>query len=562
MTGRTSNRSRSLLRLGSLALIVVAAISLFRELKPHRDPLPMLPLRLSPELTPSAVVPAAPGSLAGRNVLLVTLDTTRPDRLGAYGNSGIATPTLDRLAANGVVFSNALATAPTTLPTHASILTGLYPAHHGARTNGLFRLDDDRVTLAEVLSRHGYDTAAFVSSFVLDGDFGLAQGFDHYDDDVGPKSREGLYAERRADETTDRAIAWLARRRDRPAFAWVHYYDPHVLYDAPPPFSDRSESPYDAEIAFVDHQLGRLLASLESGARDWLVVVTADHGEALGEAGEWTHGYLVQEATIKIPLILHAPGALDGGFRVDTRASQVDLVPTIASLLGVAAPPALDGVDLTRSPDPKRSILAEAVEGQANYGWAPLTAFYEGPYKYVDGPQPQLFDLSHDPLERSNLVEERPGDVTRLRRRLSSHAAPGGEGLAVSNVELDAEDVQRLESLGYLVTAGGAKRPDRSGADPKQVLPILNRLLDLVTQFDTDATMAGWQRLAARATGRTVMESRADLIRELEILAEEHPDFAPTYRYLAFYYHADGRVQDAERAKQTLAALVGSPSGG
>jgi choline-sulfatase len=533
------------------------------DLRPQRIPLPMAPLEVSPDLESIASLSAPFGALAGYNVVLVTLDTTRPDRIGLYGNSDIETPTLDRLAADGIVFSNAVATSSTTLPTHASILTGLYPWRHGARTNALNRLPQDRTTLAELLARGGYDTAAFISSFVLDERFGLAQGFSHYDDDTGLPTSETHDAERRGDQTTERAISWLAKTRSRPFFAWVHYHDPHANYQAPRPFSERNDHAYDAEIAFVDSQLGRLVEAVEAaGGSKTLLVVVADHGEALGERGEWTHGFLVQEATIRIPMILHAPEGLGGGYHVGTRVSQVDLFPTIAALLGVDSPPNLDGVDLARPPDSGRMIYAEAVYGQANYGWAPLAAVYRGRFKYVEGPHPELFDLDQDPLENRNLVADLSAEAGELRRHVAALRKSWGGVPASSLVALDEEDIARLEALGYAVPTGDGNSVVENGPDPNEMIPIMARLLNLVALAEEDAKLSALGRLLAHATGRTVLSERGKLIAELEKLSDEHPDFSPTWHYLAFYYASEARIDDAERAKSRFRELTGKPLGG
>ncbi len=552
---RGRRRAVQLLAIGFLLFGLAAYLRGVRVLTPLEEQIPFAPLVVSPDLKTADSLPATPGALRGHDVVLVTLDTTRPDRLGCYGNSQGATPNLDKLAREGVIFSAAVATATTTLPTHASILTGLYPQRHGARANSHYRLDDGHRTLAERLSDAGYMTGAFVSSFVLDRRFGLAQGFGIYDDQMGVKAGFLGFAERKADQTTDRAIRWLSGQRRRPYFLWVHYYDPHSLHDPPAPFKQAHALPYDGEIAFVDHELGRLLEAVESaGSRETLVVVVADHGEAFGEHGELTHGRLVQEATLRIPLILGATAGLGRGVHVERRVSQVDLMPTILSLLGIEEPRDVDGVNLLEAPDRDRAILAETVD--AEYGWARLVALYKGSLKYVDGPNPELYDLARDPLERNDLVAERPADAETMRRVLREREGPDAGRLGTASVELGAEDIARLEAIGYAVGGGAAVTDGAPGPDPKAMLPAIVRMQRLLSDYDTYPRMPAWYRLLLRLGGNRVIDSRADLIRHLERLAAEHPDFAPVYQRLADFYEQEQRPADAVRARERFDELT------
>ena len=318
------------IRVASAGVLLSGLIHYGVNLAPQQISLPLVPLVVDSNFLVSSLLPLRSGALAGHNLLIVTIDTTRPDRLGFYGNDEIATPNLDRLASRGAVFTRALATAPITLPSHASILTGRYPHHHGVRTNGLPPLESGETTLAEVLAEHGYDTAAFVSSFILEKQFGLAQGFGRYDDETHSESAVMGYSERRADRTTDRALEWLRRSGPRPFFLWVHYYDPHASYSPPEPFEDSSANDYDGELAFVDQQVGRLLEGVAASSdEDALVVVTSDHGESFGEHGEQSHGFLVNEATLRIPLIVTTTRGLSTPVRIDELVSQVDLMPTV-----------------------------------------------------------------------------------------------------------------------------------------------------------------------------------------------------------------------------------------
>ena len=369
------------------------------------------------------------------------------------------------------------------------------------------------------------------------------------------------FAERRGDETTQRAIQWLEGPHRRPFFLWVHYYDAHAPYDPPAPFAGRYAQPYDGEIAFVDEQVGRLLKAVEATReRETLVVVAADHGEGMGEHGEWSHALLVQESTLRIPLILYARTGLPAGLNVAARVSQVDLMPTILSLLGIGLPSDLDGVDLTGAPDPDRPVLAETVEGRAYYGWARLSALYRGPLKYVEGPHPELYDLRSEPLERNDLLGSRAQDAAAMRRQLRALEGAAADELATAADRLETGDVERLAALGYLVTEGHAVDAEEQGPDPKEMLPLMTRLQTMVSDFGSYQHWPAWKRFLAAVTWSSPPRSRPELIRELEKVAAEHPDFAPVYQYLAVFYRQEQRPEDAARVLERRDLLRGTAS--
>ena len=534
---------------GLLVLFIV--VDLF--VPPWRSELPLAELEVPPSSRSLPAIPAEPGAAAGRSVLLVTLDTVRPDRLGYHGNSNVDTPALARLAREGVIFSQAVATAPSTLPSHASILTGLYPQRHGARANGSSRLGDGVETLATRLSQQGYDTAAFVSAFVLDEQFGLSRGFAAYDDDVKQSGAEFGYPERRADLTADRAIRWLERSRSTPFFLWVHFFDPHALYQPPAEFA-RYPLAYDGELAFTDSQLARLVgAARTAAAGELLIAVTADHGEAFGDQGEQTHSILLQESTLRIPLILHAPGAIAGGVVVPTRVSQIDIMPTLLSLLGEPIPPELDGVDLTLAPDPGRVLMAASVEGQLSFGWAPLSALYQGGWKLVEGPNPELYDLASDPLAREDQSARRPEDVARLQAALRA-LRPAASAPVAQTHALSREDAQRLDALGYARSTSLGEAPRDRGLDPVRRMPLLAHVDSLAALTGEEIHLA--TRLSALREGIWLPADGEDGIEMIEEIAEEHPDFAPTELYLADLYRSRGREAEASAAEQRFRALV------
>jgi choline-sulfatase len=417
-----------------------------------------------------------PRSARGYNLLLVTLDTVRADHLGAYGYREAETPALDHLAAEGVRFTNASSTVPLTLPAHATILSGLLPPHHGLHRNGVGRFPASAPTLAARLKAAGYRTGAFVGAFVLDRRFGLDRGFDRYDDEIDrdPEAVSGFGAERPGPVVVDRALAWLAEPGAAdPFFLWVHLYDAHAPYEPPEPFRSRHPGhPYDGEIAALDAQVARLLEALRARSLTdhTVVAVVADHGEALGEHGEPTHGLLLYEGTLRVPCLLRAPRILAPAIIAEP-VSIADLAPTLAGLLETpfpdSAPP--QGRDLStallrRVAPPTADLYAES-EYARTFGWSALSAVRRGGLKLIVAPRPEVYDLDRDPEERQNLAAQ---EAQRLSladglERLRRDAGPDATTQA-----MDAETRERLQSLGYVSAAGPAAASKvRAGADPK-----------------------------------------------------------------------------------------------
>lgn len=413
-----------------------------------------------------------------RPVLLITVDTTRPDRLEPYGSKTVETPTLARLAARGVTFEHAYSAAPITLVAHTTIHTGLEPPRHGVRNNGLHHVPGEVTTLAERLQDEGYATGAFVAAAVLDRRYGLDQGFDVYDDDLsaGRERHPRMVADRPAEAVVTAATSWLGGLpEDRPFFLWVHLYDPHAAYSPPPPFRDRyRERLYDGEIAYMDSQIGLLLRHPRLGG-ETLVTVLGDHGESLGEHGEQTHALLAYDSTLHVPWILDLPGG-PRGLRLSQTVGQVDLVPTILDLLDLTAPDDLAGVSLLpvieRPSQPlDRQLYSETYLPFYSYGWAKLQVLRQGRYKWIDGPEPELYDTARDPRELSNLREQHPGTAHDLERDLHERL-PTGEDRE-TQVDLDAESRERLRSLGYLAAGSGPVRPDDGELpDPKAMIDL------------------------------------------------------------------------------------------
>jgi choline-sulfatase len=446
------------------------------------------------------------------NLVLITLDTVRADHLGCYGDAAAETPALDRLAREGVRFAQASSAVPLTLPSHSSLLSGLLPLHHGLRNNGSGAFPEGTATLATALSGQGWRTGAFVGAFVLDHRFGLARGFDVYDDEIerDPNAGESLEAERPGRMVMDRALAWLSGPGEtkgpaRPFFLWVHLYDAHAPYTPLSPWRERHPGrPYDGEIAEVDAQVGRLMAELEHRglAASTVVAVAADHGEGLGEHGELTHGLLLYEPTLRVPLLVRAPG-VPAGQVVKTPVSLVDVAPTLAGLLGTSLPaPHLDGRDLSAAlrnrGEPAPADVYAETQYPAIFGWSPLAALRRRDLKYIAAPRPELYDLSRDPGEKKSLET----DTTTLKGFAARIAAlEAGAVQAPRGSALDAEARARLASLGYVSGSAGSTPVARAPAPGTSSAPDPKLLVDLFQRFERahNGLKSGQPNEAARA---------------------------------------------------------------
>jgi arylsulfatase A-like enzyme/Flp pilus assembly protein TadD len=408
------------------------------------------------------------------SLLLITLDTTRADAIGAYGGAAAAvTPNLDALAAAGVRYARAVAPSPLTLPSHASLLTGLDPLEHSVRGNGTAALPAGIPTLAAALGERGYATAAFVASRVLDRRFGLDRGFATYDDAMlAERTGEYGYPERPADAVTDAAIAWLSDRpREEPFFLWAHYYDPHAPYAPPPELEGTSErASYLGEVAFVDRQVGRLLAAAGQRAPALLVAAVGDHGEALGEHGERGHGIFLYGATIQVPMIVAGSGVARGQV-VEEPVAIRRLAATLLAALGhdggLPGPP-LPGAS-TSPTSPPLPIFSEATMPAEVYGWAPLAAVTDGRWRFIAAPRPELYDVAADPSETLNLMTDRPEEAARLRAALEGLAARPPVAAAAAP-QLDQSTRAALLALGYLEAAPGTPG---DAIDPKDGIALL-----------------------------------------------------------------------------------------
>jgi arylsulfatase A-like enzyme/Tfp pilus assembly protein PilF len=464
-----------------------------------------------------------------QNILLVTIDTLRADALSAYGGPA-QTPNLDRLASHGARFTFAHAQTVVTLPSHTSILSGLLPYEHGIRDNSGFRVRPGTPTLATRLKPRGYATGAFVGGFPLTKRFGLTPGFDVYDDQM-PETRGAIeisMPERRADLVVNRAIDWIAKQNGK-FLAWVHVYDPHSPYRPPDEFlTQYAQQPYYGEVAFVDRALGPLFDRVAALPRPTFVIVTADHGESLGEHGELTHGMFAYEPTLHVPLIVtrFMKDANDTkGVVIDTAVRHIDLVPTVLDAVGADADPALQGSSLlpvVNSGDRgDRPSYFEAMTYNLVRGWAPLRGVLQARTKYIDLPLPELYDLGADPHEQSNLVttqHDRAQVLVNLLRGYNT-ALPNRPG------QETAEAAAALRSLGYVSGSAAVKAAYTEADDPKRLVAIDNDL--------------------HKATELTEKGRRAEAIAMLQSVIARRPDTADAYLSLAYAYWDAGQPQPA-----------------
>jgi arylsulfatase A-like enzyme/tetratricopeptide (TPR) repeat protein len=466
--------------------------------------------------------PKAPGGKP--DVILVTIDTLRADALGYAGNTHVKTPFLDHFAADGIVFTNAHAHNVVTLPSHVNILTGLYPYQHGVHDNAGFRLDAKDETLATMLHRVGYTTGAFVGAYPLDARYGLNAGFDVYDDNYGKgaASLDFTNQERPAGAVLEAAARWWRSTEGKPRFIWIHLYDAHAPYRPPEPFAtEYAANPYLGEVAAIDHALAAQLAPIIDADPNALVIITADHGEGLGEHGELTHGLFAYEATLKIPLIVRAPGM---PHRVEPAyVRHVDIVPTVLGAVGVTKPAVLPGESLLARIEPRDSYF-ESLSASLNRGWAPLTGVIHRGDKYIELPVAELYDLPHDPKELTNLRAERRRETEEARDLLASMHA-----VTVASRNVSPEEEARLRSLGYVSGTASSKGTYTPTDDPKNLVGLDNKMHDVIEAYE--------RHDVARA-----------LVLAKEIVAER-PDMAAGHELLAFV------LQQSENVPAAIANL-------
>ena len=422
------------------------------------------------------------------NVLLITVDTLRADRVGCYGFHLARTPNIDQLAAEGVLFEDAVSAAPITMPSHATIMTGLYPPAHGVRDNGAFSLDDGAVTLAERFKSAGYETQAFVSAIVLSSRYNLNQGFDGYDDDLWAEDAPKMFMirDRPARKTADRFLEWYGSWRSKkersPFMAWVHLFDPHQPHTPPGWAAALTPSGYDAEIAAADFALGRIFEALRQDGvlDDTVIVFTADHGESLGEHQEKTHAIFIYDATVRVPLIIRYPGVFPKNKVYEGPVRNVDIAPTILAAAHLPGGNETQGVNLlplTRGvgKQPDLPQYSESLLAELGFGMAPLYGVRQGGYKWIRAPKPEVYDLKNDPKELQNIYQTEQVRAHELDQVLEGILSESSHwNFASAANPMDQETMENLMALGYLAKA--RDREDVKGMDPKDGIVIYNKL--------------------------------------------------------------------------------------
>ena len=469
-------------------------------------------------------VPAATVKAANAPVILISIDTLRSDHLPMYGYSGVKTPALDSLRGDSILFQNAWSHCPMTLPSHVSMLTGLLPTQHDVRNNLGYRFHPSKVpTVPALLKQHGYATGAAVSSFVLRGETGLSEAFDWYEDSIRPEAGAAFIDYQRSGaETAALATQWIEQNKAKPFFLMLHLYEPHVPYSPPEPFASQYPNRYDGEIASADHIVGKFLDELKKqGIYDRaIIVLTSDHGEGFGEHGEEQHSILLYRELLQIPLVLKLPASQRAGTAVTSPAQLADIAPTILEILGIDGPK-MSGASLLGL-NSVRPLYAETMYPRIQLGWSELTSVIEHPYQLIESPRPELYDLSKDPGEKTDLAATERRTAARLRKWLTAQQTP-----LRPLEQVDAETSARLTALGYIgspATRGGDLPNPR---DAIQLLPQMQRAFQL------------------HAEGR-----QTEAMAALEKMTSEHPEMVELWVKLGEVYSASGLFQKAAGAYQ------------
>ncbi len=504
-----------------------------------------------------------------RNVVLISIDTCRADYLSCYGYPRQTTPNIDALAAEGTVFENTISPVPITLPAHSSMLTGTIPPYHGVHYNGDYQLDQSSVTLAEILKDNGFTTGGIISAFVLDSKFGIDQGFDTYNDQFEEERRTaGDISERIGAEASRFALNWLDQNKNEKFFLFLHYFDPHGDYVPPEPFaSEFADNLYAGEIAYTDHCIGLVLSKLKQlGLYDsTLIIITADHGEMLGEHGELSHLYFIYQSAMKVPLIFRLPGQRKSK-RIEELVGIVDIVPTVCGLLGIEVPKQVQGQDLSPCllgkvrPDRDRHMYCESLF-PTKYNASSLLGVVTNRFKYIQTTRPELYDLVKDPHENNNLIKQEPHEARILQDKLARMLEQAVRKNELdSKVELDAKSRERLASLGYV--GGGIIEDfdfDQTREDPKDLIDFHNLYMTVMALVSQE--MYGEAKVSAEELVRQRPDcfvgylQLAEIARKqkdysgvavnLNMVIELNPEDAKAHNNLGTVLQLQGKLDDA-----------------
>jgi arylsulfatase A-like enzyme/cytochrome c-type biogenesis protein CcmH/NrfG len=466
-----------------------------------------------------------------RNLVLITIDTLRADYVSCNGSTKVQTPNIDRLANGGVNFQRVRTAVPLTLPAHTSILTALYPPAHGVRDNGTYVLAQDRLTLAEVLKQHGYTTAAFVGSFILDHRFGLAQGFDVYDDRItqDPSQLENLDAERNATAVDAAFAKWLDTYEQKaPVFLWIHLYDPHAPYVPPEPYRTRyQQNLYAGEIAYADEIVGKIVQQLQTRKLidNSIIALVGDHGEALGEHEETTHSVLIYNSTLDVPMLIYAPGVVKPGIKIGSLSRTIDLAPTLLETLNISDKLG-EGISWSSVIEQKGNLppvfaYSESLYAKFNLGWSELRGIETEKYHYILSPKPELYDTQKDPAELNNLAKSLPAVARDLRQKLESLPHPA----ETRSQPLDEETREKLSSLGYI--SGSAPSAKSSSVNPRDKMAVSHKIQIGIADFTKGNFVPAAQTFQS-------------------ILTNE-PDIPLLYQYLGICYMRLERLPEARK---------------
>jgi arylsulfatase A-like enzyme len=507
-------------------------------------------------------------------VLLITLDTTRADHLGCYGDTGAMTPNLDAFAKEAVRFDQAMTSVPVTLPSHATMFTGVDPPVHGVRYNGMFKLGAQSVTIAERLREAGFQTGAVPAAFPVNAKSGLGQGFAIYRDLFSEPGADKLKSteSRKAADVTRLGLEWVRSAAKGPFFGWLHYYDAHYPYEPPFPFSSRfRDHPYDGEIAYVDAQLGELFAGLKREGiwDDLTVVIVGDHGEGLYEHGERMHAQLAYQSTLRVPLLIKSPGARRGSV-ISEPVTLADIAPTILDLAGRPVPEGLDGFSLRSALGgaalPRRTLYFETLAGSLAFGWSPIEGVRRGKWKLIRSSDPELYDLDADPGEANNVFAAEGSVVADLSAILDEAIARWGKTSAPAEATaapLDAEELSRLTSLGYV--GGSVTAARRGGPSPRSMEHLESELLLLQDMMEQrryrDVLVSAANVLKDDPGNRLVLGGAAESsasTRDFATaerygieLATRYPEYVPGVVTLGRIYVGEAKYGEAEKVFRT-----------